>query len=81
MPYFVVLYLCILTTHFIKISYIKYIIYIVLRTYICYTIDTVKERNTTKNPLPGHQVSRLHFENRPTKSKKGVEKKHNKKSS
>lgn len=48
MLYFVVLGLCILTAHFIKSSYITYIIYIVLRTYICYTIDTVKERNKPK---------------------------------
>ena len=41
---------------------------------MCYNIDTVKERNTIKDPLQDHQVSRLHFENRPTKSKKGVEK-------
>ena len=56
MLYFVVLGLCILTTRFIKSSYITYIIYIVLRTYICYTIDTVRERNKPKtskqNPLP-----------------------------
>lgn len=56
MLYFVVLGLCILTTRFIKSSYITYIIYIVLRTYICYTIDTVKEGNKPKTkkakPLP-----------------------------
>ena len=48
MLYFVVLGLCILTAHFIKSSYITYIIYIVLRTYIYYTIDIVKERNKPK---------------------------------
>jgi hypothetical protein len=54
MPYFIVLHLYILTRRFIKSSYITYIIYIVLRTYICYTIDTVKEKNKpkSKNPLP-----------------------------
>lgn len=56
MPYFIVLHLYILTRRFIKSSYITYIIYIVLRTYICYTIDTVKEKNKPKtkkqNPLP-----------------------------
>lgn len=48
MPYFIVLHLYILTRRFIKSSYITYIIYIVLRTYICYTIDTVKEKNKPK---------------------------------
>ena len=60
MLYFVVLGLCILTTRFIKSSYITYIIYIVLRTYICYTIDTVKEGNkpkTKKQNLYRSQIS------------------------
>lgn len=60
MLYFVVLGLCILTTRFIKSSYITYIIYIVLRTYICYTIDTVKERNKPKSKtLYRSQISLL----------------------
>lgn len=56
MPYFIVLHLYILTRRFIKSSYITYIIYIVLRAYICYTIDTVREGNKPKTkkakPLP-----------------------------
>ena len=51
MPYFIVLHLYILTRRFIKSSYITYIIYIVLRTYICYTIDAVKERTKNKTKI------------------------------
>lgn len=38
-----------------------------------YRYSKGKEQNK-QDPLQDHQVSRLHFENRPTKSRNGVDK-------
>lgn len=66
MPYFIVLHLYILTRRFIKSSYITYIIYIVLRTYICYTINIVKEKNKPKKLKSGKSKMKR-VDNRTTK--------------
>lgn len=43
---------------------------IVIHDTMCYNIDTVRKEHNKQDPLPDHQVSRLNFENRPTKLRK-----------